>query len=84
MEVENTDSEAVVGRTTETIGERKSIMEKLLLSPTEAAAHLSVGRSKVYELMRLGQLRSVKIGGCCRIPQAALVDLVASLQDPGS
>jgi excisionase family DNA binding protein len=62
----------------------KSIMEKLLLSPTEAAAHLSVGRSKVYELMRLGQLRSVKIGGCRRIPRAALADLVASLQDPGS
>jgi excisionase family DNA binding protein len=59
-------------------------MEKLLLSPTEAAAHLSVGRSKVYELMRLGQLRSVKIGGCRRIPRAVLADLVASLQDPGS
>jgi excisionase family DNA binding protein len=59
-------------------------MEKLLLSPTEAAAHLSVGRSKVSELMRLGQLRSVKIGGCRRIPRAALADLVASLQDPGS
>jgi excisionase family DNA binding protein len=62
-------------------------MEKLLLSPAEAAEaaeHLSVGRRKVYELMRLGQLRSVKIGGCCRIPRAALVDLVASLQDPGS
>src|SRR5215213_11710454 len=38
-------------------------MEKLLLRPSEAAAHLSIGRSKVYELMRLGQLRSVKIGG---------------------
>ena len=40
-------------------------MEKLLLRPSEAAAHLSIGRSKVYELMRLGQLRSVKIG---RVP----------------
>ena len=54
-------------------------MEKLLLSPSEAAAHLSVGRSKVYELMRLGQLRSVKIGGSRRIPRAALTDFVASL-----
>lgn len=54
-------------------------MEKLLLSPAEAAAHLSVGRSKVYELMRLGELRSVKIGGCRRIPRAALADFVASL-----
>ncbi len=59
-------------------------MEKLLLSPAEAAEHLSIGRSKVYELMRLGQLRSVKIGGCRRIPRAALIDLVANLQDPAS
>ena len=44
-------------------------MEKLLLSPAEAAAHLSIGRSKVYELMRLGQLRSVKIGASRRIPK---------------
>jgi excisionase family DNA binding protein len=61
-------------------------MEKLLLSPAEAAAHLSVGRSKVYELMRLGQLRlgqlrSVKIGASPRIPQAALADYVAALTD---
>ena len=54
--------------------------EKLLFSPTEAAAALSVGRSKVYELMRLGALRSVKIGGCRRIPRAALADYVASLE----
>jgi excisionase family DNA binding protein len=58
-------------------------MEKLLLSPAEAAAHLSIGRSKVYELMRLGQLRSVKIGMSRRIPQAALADFIATLtQDP--
>lgn len=55
-------------------------MDKLLLNPVEAAAHLSVGRSKIYELMRLGQLRSVKIGGCRRIPRAALADFVASLE----
>jgi excisionase family DNA binding protein len=58
-------------------------MEKLLLSPAEAAAHLSIGRSKVYELMRLGELRSVKIGASRRIPQAALVDFIAALaQEP--
>jgi predicted DNA-binding transcriptional regulator AlpA len=27
-------------------------MDKLLLTPTEAAAALGIGRSKVYELMR--------------------------------
>ena len=56
-------------------------MDKLLLSPAEAAAHLSIGRSKVYELMRLGQLRSVKIGASRRIPQAALADFVETLSE---
>jgi excisionase family DNA binding protein len=54
-------------------------MEKLLLSLAEAAVHLSIGRSKVYELIRLGQLRSVKIGTSRRIPQAALADFIAAL-----
>jgi excisionase family DNA binding protein len=58
-------------------------MEKLLLSPAEAAAHLSIGRSKVYELMRLGRLRSVKIGASRRITQAALTDYIAALTEEG-
>ncbi len=56
-------------------------MEKLLLSPAEAAALLSIGRSKVYELMRLGQLRSVRIGASRRIPQTALADYIAALTE---
>lgn len=56
-------------------------MQELLLSPAEAAAHLSIGRSKIYELMRLGQLRSVKIGTSRRIPQAALADFIAALTE---
>ena len=55
-------------------------MEKLLLSSSEAAERLSMGRSKIYELMRRGELRSVKIGGCRRIPRAALDDFVADLE----
>ena len=55
-------------------------MEKLLLSPSEAAERLSMGRSKIYELMRRGELRSVKIGGCRRIPRAALDNFVADLE----
>jgi hypothetical protein len=34
-------------------------MDKLLLTPTEAATALGIGRSKVYELMQTGQLQSV-------------------------
>ena len=55
-------------------------MDKLLLTPTEAAHVLGIGRSKVYELMQTGQLPSVHIGACRRIPAEALTDLVAKLR----
>lgn len=56
-------------------------MDKLLLTPTEAAGALGIGRSKVYELLQTGQLRSVRIGTCRRIPADALQALVAALRD---
>jgi len=36
-------------------------MSRLLKIP-EAAAELSIGRSRLYELLQAGELRSVKIG----------------------
>lgn len=39
-------------------------MDKLLLTPTEAASALGIGRSKLYELLKSGQLLSVHIGAC--------------------
>jgi excisionase family DNA binding protein len=53
---------------------------KLLLTPEEAARALGVGRDKVYELMRLGQLRSVKVGGSRRVPVRALEAFVDELE----
>ena len=47
-------------------------MEKLLLSPEEAAEVLGVGRSRVYDLMRTRQLTSVRIGKSRRVPVAAV------------
>ena len=44
-----------------TTGERKLIMEKLLLKVPEVAARLSMSRGKVYELIRSGALPSVRI-----------------------
>jgi excisionase family DNA binding protein len=52
----------------------------LLLRPEDAASALGIGRTKVYELMRSGALRSVKIGGFRRIPATALADFVAKLE----
>ena len=59
-------------------------VEKLLLKPEEAAEILSIGRSKVYELIGTGELASVRIGACRRIPAEALSDFVAGLRDTSS
>jgi excisionase family DNA binding protein len=54
-------------------------MDKLLLTPAEAAEALGLGRTKVYELMAAGVLQSVKIGASRRVPREALAEFVARL-----
>lgn len=55
-------------------------MEKLLLTPHEAAQVLGIGRSKLYQLMRAGTVASVRLGSCRRIPASTLPGLIAQLQ----
>jgi excisionase family DNA binding protein len=55
-------------------------MERLLLTAEETADMLGIGRTKVYELMRLGLIESVKIHGCRRIPTEAVRDYVDQLR----
>jgi excisionase family DNA binding protein len=55
-------------------------MTRLLLRPAEAAEELGVSRSKLYELMRSGQLISVRIGRLRRIPVAALQEYIERLR----
>jgi excisionase family DNA binding protein len=59
--------------------------EPMLLTLKETAVALRLGRSKLYELMAAGKLRSVKIGGSRRISATALAEFVAALeaQDEG-
>ena len=57
------------------------ISEVQLLTVVEAAQLLGVGRSKVYELMYKGELRSVKIGGSRRIRYSDLGEYVRYLDD---
>jgi excisionase family DNA binding protein len=52
----------------------------VLLTPTEAARALGIGRSKLYELLQTGVLESVHIGACRRIPTEAVLALVARLR----
>lgn len=52
---------------------------KLLLTVTEAASLLSLGRSKTYELVRAGVIPSVRITGSRRIKVSDLLVYVATL-----
>jgi excisionase family DNA binding protein len=44
----------------------------MLLRPDEAARMLSIGRSKLYELLSTNVLPTVRIGKSVRVPRAAL------------
>ena len=54
-------------------------MDKRLLRPEEAAHVLGISRSKVYELIRAGRLRAVKLDRSRRIPGEAVDELIAML-----
>jgi excisionase family DNA binding protein len=47
----------------------------------QVAKMLNIGRDKVYELIRTGQLRSIKIGKLRRITEDQLAEFIASLED---
>lgn len=51
-----------------------------LLRPEEVAEALGVGRTKVFELIRTGELRSVKLGAARRVSATALAEYVAELE----
>jgi excisionase family DNA binding protein len=56
-----------------------SCHQALLVTPEEAARRLSLGRTTVYELMASGELPSVTIGRCRRVPVSSLHSFVARL-----
>jgi len=58
--------------------EQKGIvgMDKKLLTVSEAADLLGLGRSKAYELVMRGELKSIQIGRARRIPVTALDEFI--------
>ena len=48
----------------------------LLLTASEAGKVLRIGRSKVYELIRSGELKSIRIGKQIRVPRDAISELL--------
>ncbi len=65
---------------TETTGDA-SLPTHLLLTAEQASASLAICRTKVYELLRNGQLESIRIGASRRIPAAALAENVERIRD---
>lgn len=53
--------------------------DALLVTPEEAAALLSVGRTTIYALMKAGDLRPVHIGRSCRLPRSELTRYIDGL-----
>ena len=56
-------------------------VNRLLVTPTEAAKMLSLARSTLYQLLTAGEIESIKVGGCRRIPTDALTDYVQRLRE---
>ena len=51
-------------------------MDALLYKPTQVGEILNLGRSKTYELIITGQLKSIRIGRAIRVPASALKEYV--------
>jgi excisionase family DNA binding protein len=50
--------------------------QRLLLTVSEAAQRLGIGRSLLYELLAEGQVESIHVGRLRRIPVDALADFI--------
>ena len=52
--------------------------ERRVFNVMEAAAILGIGRSKLYELIASGEIRTIHIGRLCKIPVAAVDEFLAT------
>lgn len=51
----------------------------VVLSVQQLADVLQIGRNSAYDLVKSGQIRSIRIGRTIRIPQSALFDYLNQL-----
>lgn len=56
-------------------------MTPVVYTVEEAAEVLKISRWKVFDLIRINALRSVKIGGLRRIPRTAVEDYITRLME---
>ncbi len=59
---------------------RSPAQVRMLLTAEQAAQLLAIGRTKVFELIRSGELESIRIGSSRRIPIDAIESFVFRLR----
>ena len=60
---------------------QESGARKRLMSVEEARRELDLGRTKFYELIKVGKLKTVKIGRLRKVTPEAIDALIASLTE---
>jgi len=61
----------MASRRSEDYGGKMVVMSALLTAP-EAAKYLGVGRKKIYELIKWGEIKAVKLGRSVQIEKESL------------
>ena len=51
-----------------------------LYRPVVAAQRLGIGKTKIFELMKSGDLRSVKVGRARLVPERAILEFVERIE----
>jgi len=62
------------------MGKMKRYFDRMLYSPTEVARLINFGRTRVYELIKLGKIPSIKVDGRTRVRRK---DLDAWIESQG-
>jgi excisionase family DNA binding protein len=75
----NQERATTASRVFKQIPERTSLVRRKLYRVEEVAEVLNVGRTKVFDLIRSGQLASVKVGGSRRVTERAVDEYIARL-----
>lgn len=57
--------------------------ERRVFSVPEAAAVLGIGRSKLYQFIDAGEIRTIHIGRLCKVPVSAIDEFLASRPSSG-
>lgn len=63
------------------MGTSKRFAQPAVATPEQAATSLAICRTKVYELLRNGEIESVQIGASQRSPAVTLAEYVQRLRD---